>query len=197
MNQNRSLFFTLSFTALALACAGIAAQTYPTALVKAPECRVKDADLQGKYVGECSPSGWAQGKGTALGSLATYTGDFKDGEKHGYGVHLILKTGDRYVGQFKNGKQDGLGHLAWGEKSESAGFYYIGQYKQGKRNGQGIYHLPGGDSYAGKWLDDKQTEGYTPMQVQQIQEQHAKAGIGQHQRPAPATAPAATAIKPQ
>jgi hypothetical protein len=176
MKHTQTLLSTLAFTALSVTCALSYAQTIPTYAVKAPECRVKDVELQGKYVGECDPSGWAQGKGAAKGVDASYTGEFKDGEKHGYGVKMWTKTGDRYVGQFKKELPDGLGMYVWGEKSGYFGYQYIGQYVQDKRHGQGIFNWPNGEGYAGRWVDDAQTEGYTPTQIQQAQETDAKAG---------------------
>jgi hypothetical protein len=176
MKHTHHLFNPMLGTALALFSVLVTAQTIPTYSVKAPECRVKDAELQGKYVGECGPLGWAQGKGAAQGAQAAYTGEFKDGEKHGYGVKIWTKTGDRYVGQFKHELPDGLGMYVWGEQSGYFGYQYIGQYVQDKRHGQGIYHWPNGESYAGRWVDGVQTEGYTPTQIQQGQEADAKAG---------------------
>jgi hypothetical protein len=166
--------------ALALLCFAsglptLQAQTIPNQAVRAPECRVKDPELQGKYVGECGVLGWAQGKGTAQGLIAAYTGEFKDGEKHGYGVKYWNKSGDRYVGQYKRELQDGLGLFTWGEKSGYFGYQYTGQFKQDKRHGQGIFNWANGEGYAGRWVDDAQVEGFTPTQIQQGQETDAKA----------------------
>lgn len=176
MKLTQILFHSIVYASLAISSACVNAQTIPTYAAKAPECRVKDPELQGKYVGECSVLGWANGKGAAKGADSAYSGDFKDGEKHGYGVQIWTKTGDRYVGQYKNELPDGLGMYVWGEKSGYFGYQYIGQYKQDKRHGQGIFNWPNGEGYSGRWVDDAQTEGYTPTQIQQGQEADAKAG---------------------
>ncbi len=164
-------------TLLLASCSHIVvSQTLATGAVKAPECRVKDKELQGKYVGECNASGWAQGKGAAQSADAAYTGDFKDGEAHGYGVKIWTKTNNRYIGQYKNGLPDGLGLFTWGDKSGYLGYQYIGQYKQDKRHGQGIFNWPNGEGYAGRWVEDAQIEGYTPTQIRSGQEADAKYG---------------------
>ena len=41
----------------------------------------------------------------------TYTGDYKDGEKHGTGT-LTLASGDTYTGEFKYGKRHSKGAYA-------------------------------------------------------------------------------------
>ncbi len=55
--------------------------------------------------GECIEGNCVDGNGTyVFDDGETYTGDFKNGEKHGQGIY-IYANGDRYVGQFSNGKK--------------------------------------------------------------------------------------------
>jgi hypothetical protein len=143
------------------------AQTTSTRGITPPQCRVKDLELQDRYVGECDAAGLAHGLGTAKGNQTIYTGDFFHGEKHGHGTQVWTQTGDRYVGQFSHDLRDGLGVYVWGEQSSLKGYQYIGQFKQGVRHGKGIFDWPNGESYAGAWSEDKQLDYYTPTQILQ------------------------------
>jgi hypothetical protein len=167
-------FILTALTVLALS--GVQAQTIPNKAASAPECRVKDPEISGRYVGQCNPMGWAHGTGSAQGATASYTGEFKDGQKNGVGVKLWTQTADRYVGQFKNDFRDGVGLYVWGEKSGLFGYQYNGQFKLDKREGQGIFNWPNGESYAGRWAADAQLDGFTPTQILQGKEFNAKIG---------------------
>ena len=57
-----------------------------------------------------------------------------------------------YTGQFKNGKRHGYGYTKW--RSETV---YYGQWKEGKREGFGFVKYPNGDEYDGEWKEDKRT----------------------------------------
>jgi hypothetical protein len=154
--------------------APVQAQTLPTGAAQAPSCRVKDAELQQRFVGQCDAAGWAHGLGTAKGSNAIYTGEFSHGEKQGYGIKQWLSTGDRYIGQFKADFRDGMGVYVWGDNSSLKGYQYTGQFKHDKRDGQGIFDWANGESYAGQWVNDVQLDGYTPAQFLQAQALKAK-----------------------
>ena len=174
--NTRTPSFLITTLSLVLAHSLASAQTLPTRAASPSACTVKDPEIQGRYVGECNVMGLAHGTGTAQGAAAAYTGQFKDGQKSGYGVKAWTLTGDRYVGQFKADFRDGVGTYAWGEKSGLQGYQYTGQYVQDKRQGQGIFDWPNGESYAGKWANDAQLDGFTPTQILQGQAADAQAG---------------------
>jgi len=89
-------------------------------------------------------------KGTSLYSGgATYVGDFKNYEPHGYGT-FIWANGDKYYGEWKNGKADGNGTKIW-----KNGRKYLGKFKSDKLHGQGTLFYPDGKKYTGEFLNGK------------------------------------------
>jgi hypothetical protein len=84
---------------------------------------------------------------------AIYTGEYKDGMRHGRG-ELIEKDGSRYSGQWYRDKMHGYGVYTWAN-----GDRYEGQWGNGKRNGKGVYTWINGDRYDGGWENDKKN-GY-------------------------------------
>ena len=83
------------------------------------------------------------GKGTYSGNDGSlYTGDFKEGKKHGHGILLIkiyigsqlYPNKDKYEGLWENDKRHGKGAMVWasGEKCES-------EFLNDQLVGQGIY----------------------------------------------------------
>ena len=56
----------------------------------------------------------------------TFTGDFEDGMRHGWGRQTDAGGNDTYIGYFKNGVRHGNGHY------DSKGFRYAGEWKDGK-----------------------------------------------------------------
>nr|QBK89116.1 MAG: uncharacterized protein LCMiAC02_02090 [Mimivirus LCMiAC02] len=105
------------------------------------------------YVGE-TKDGKEHGKGKLSIShghyIETYDGEWKNGEKDGYGVHI-----DRYhiyKGYFKNGKRNGQGIYTHGSDR------YEGEWKNGYRHGKGKSEGEYG-TYDGDWEYDKK-HGY-------------------------------------
>ncbi len=82
-----------------------------------------------------------------------YTGEMKDGKKHGYGV-LMWADGGRYEGEWKDGKEHGHGVMVWGPDTEWAGDRYEGGMENGKTHGRGTYYFANGDKCEGGWKDN-------------------------------------------
>jgi hypothetical protein len=134
----------------------------PAVATAQAKCLVLDPELQGSYAGGCA-GGKAEGEGTAKGS-AVYTGEFRQGKKHGHGVKT-WPWGDRYEGAFADDYKEGWGTYTWGERSVFAGDRYEGGFALDRRNGFGLYVWASGDSYAGPWKDDAITGRATPMMI--------------------------------
>jgi len=43
----------------------------------------------------------------------TYTGTFKEGNKHGQGKVIYLNSGNIFEGNFDNNKKNGFGEMKW------------------------------------------------------------------------------------
>ncbi|MBN3298931.1 AL2CL protein, partial [Amia calva] len=110
---------------------------------------------------------WNQGKPHGKGTLKwederNYTGDFKDGQEHGFGVCLIPRLGeegyDCYKGHWREGKMQRYGICEY-----SNNMVYRGYFKDNLRHGFGILESSRVDSssirYVGHWENDKK-HGY-------------------------------------
>ena len=81
-----------------------------------------------------------------------YTGEWRNGQAHGWGVH-VSHTGSMYEGMFEKNKFHGFGTMTWkrndpkGNNSES----YKGEYKRGKRHGWGHYKWFSGNERVGQF----------------------------------------------
>lgn len=125
-------------------------------------CRVADRELQGEFVGNCDDQGFADGYATISGK-ASYTGQFKKGQKNGFGIKT-WSNGDTYAGQFIDDYKEGQGIYRWGKDSVTPGDVYIGAFKQDQRWGLGTYHWSNGDQFSGHWEANKYLGVATPMQ---------------------------------
>jgi hypothetical protein len=80
---------------------------------------------------------------------STYSGDFLDNLKHGYGHEI---TNDHiYEGYFKNDKKEGDGKLTYKNTPDC----YEGDFKDNLINGTGIYKWANGDIFHGTFKDGK------------------------------------------
>ena len=78
----------------------------------------------------------------------TYTGEFQNGQYHGYGIWKF-NTGINYVGDFKYNLPNGLGFYLYREEK------FIGYLKNDSFNGLGIYINKDGSFYSGEWENGK------------------------------------------
>lgn len=104
-------------------------------------------DSKGDYTGEYK-DGLRHGKGVCkYPSGNVYDGEWENDKENGYGVYT-WPNGDKYEGLFRNGLRNGRGTYTWpsGEK-------YVGQWIDGKRNGQGTDYYSNGDKYVGNWVN--------------------------------------------
>eukprot|EP00667_Euglena_gracilis_P008931 EG_transcript_9058 len=77
-----------------------------------------------------------------------YEGDWKDNLKHGHGTFTI---GDStYEGEFQNGEMTGKGRRVWG-----SGAVYCGDFLLGEMHGFGEYLAADGTKYEGEWQFNK------------------------------------------
>jgi hypothetical protein len=84
------------------------------------------------------------------------TGQFVKGQLYGKGEIRFI-NGNIYVGLFKATKRDGQGKMVYNIPDESEYYTgtYIGEWKRNKRQGQGTMKYDSGNSFTGKWMQDK------------------------------------------
>ena len=98
---------------------------------------------------ECTAGDCINGKGTlAFSSGHIYTGEFKDGARHGAGV-LQLPGGRKIVGVWENNE------IRSGTYTEPDGTVYEGQWRFRERSGQGTLTFPDGRKYIGEFKSGK------------------------------------------
>lgn len=98
----------------------------------------------------CISGSCQNGYGTLiLKSGDRYIGQFKDGKYSGYGTMDFIK-GARYEGEFKNGKFEGEGALTVQDEGK-----YIGDFANGAFSGIGTYYYEDGRVVSGKWSNNK------------------------------------------
>ncbi len=131
------------------------------ALENNPSCVVWNANPQSNervtWSGACA-EGKAEGRGTQVWRYledgdwkeSKYTGEMKDGKRHGSGVY-VRASGSRYEGGYRDGKKHGRGIYVW-----ASGSRYEGGYRDGKKHGRGVYVWADGDRYEGDFRDGKQ-----------------------------------------
>lgn len=83
-----------------------------------------------------------------------YSGDFENGDMHGYGT-FIYSNGDTYSGSWRYGEKSGQGKYVYAD-----GSVYDGEWSIDKKNGQGKCTYANGDVYDGEWnYDTKSGQG--------------------------------------
>ncbi|MEE4266187.1 MAG: 2-isopropylmalate synthase [Desulfobacteraceae bacterium] len=123
---------------------------------------------------ECVEGDCVNGKGTMVSSTGhKYTGEFKDGVRHGEGVMLLpggrklvgvwsgneIRTGTYtapdgtiYEGQWEHRERNGQGALTFPD-----GRKYVGEFKSGQRHGRGTMTWPDGRTYVGDFKQGART----------------------------------------
>ncbi|KAG7378455.1 hypothetical protein PHYPSEUDO_010078 [Phytophthora pseudosyringae] len=85
--------------------------------------------------------------------LGKYTGDWKDGQRHGYGA-LLYANGNKYEGEWVENKRQGRG-VHWVEEKKKLRKQYAGEWYNDHRHGRGTYFHEDGGKYDGLWLNNK------------------------------------------
>ena len=123
---------------------------------------------------ECVEGDCVNGQGTMVSSTGhKYTGEFKDGVRHGEGVMLLpggrkivgvweaneiregtftAPDGTIYEGQWEFRERNGRGTLTFPD-----GRKYVGEFKSGRRHGQGTMTWPDGRTYVGEFKQGTRT----------------------------------------
>ena len=102
-------------------------------------------------------TGKRDGKGISYyrNGYKEYMGDWKNGQRHGHGIHYSSRVRGRilYRGDFENGKYSGVGTLF---HEDSGVPIYIGQFKDGQFSGQGtLLYSKNKPYYTGEFLAHK------------------------------------------
>ncbi|XP_058873774.1 ALS2 C-terminal-like protein isoform X1 [Acipenser ruthenus] len=142
------------------------------------EGRLKNAVYEGHW-----KKGVPHGKGTLRwDDERNYTGDFRDGKEHGFGVCVIPRKEtegyDCYKCHWKDGKMHGYGICEYsnntvyrgyfkdnvhhgfgileGSRTDSNPLRYVGHWENDKKTGYGVWEsINSGESYLGMWLEDQ------------------------------------------
>ncbi|OWZ13857.1 hypothetical protein PHMEG_00012746 [Phytophthora megakarya] len=85
--------------------------------------------------------------------VGKYTGDWKDGQKHGYGA-LLYANGNKYEGEWVANKRHGRG-VYWVEDKKKLRKQYAGEWYDDRRQGRGTSFHQDGGKYEGLWLNNK------------------------------------------
>ncbi|XP_038072348.1 alsin-like isoform X2 [Patiria miniata] len=111
---------------------------------------------------------WHLGKPHGKGTLQwpdgrKYSGQFVQGQQHGYGVYTTPSTekgikAQVYEGEWQESCMSGYGTLRY-----SNGDIYQGDFNDGMRHGHGIIHSSTGNLYIGEWHNDRR-HGYGIME---------------------------------
>ena len=106
--------------------------------------------------------------------LNNYSGEFKNGLYHGYGVYK-LANGNVYEGHWINGEKSGHGIFKWangdvyeggwsedkrsghGLEKWRTGGQYEGDFRNGLKHGHGVNIWPNGNVYDGNWINGEKS----------------------------------------
>ena len=99
----------------------------------------------------CLSGNCNNGKGIYMHELAEkYDGEWREGQRHGYGSQFYANGNLKYEGEYKYNKMDGKGSFYY-----KNGDRYEGDFKDNKRHGIGTYYFANGDRFVGDYKDDR------------------------------------------
>jgi len=102
---------------------------------------------------------WAEGslkgeKSPSSGDGDSYTGEWLNGRKHGYGIYTWGRKsrwfGAKYIGNFENDQKTNHGALIL-----PSGDKYVGGFKKDKLHGKGVWYYSDGSRFIGEFIDGK------------------------------------------
>ncbi|CAD7964384.1 unnamed protein product [Amoebophrya sp. A120] len=91
------------------------------------------------------------GQGKFSDKDSVYTGQWKQGKKHGFGEELWKDDGTKYVGNHVMGNKHGKGKYIWQDGSS-----YEGQFENDVVQGEGVLKDTDGGVYSGQFFDNMQ-----------------------------------------
>ena len=86
-----------------------------------------------------------------------YVGEFKDGNREGYGTAFDIKGTPFYIGEWKDDKFNGYGFLNLGPEGSK-----IGEWKDGKLHGHELTFPKLEESY---WVNGKMVKNFMDMEL--------------------------------
>lgn len=92
---------------------------------------------------QCVQGNCINGSGTKVTRGHTYSGEFMDNHRHGYGTYEF-PNGDRYVGEFVEGRMEGQGTYSYAN-----GDRYKGGFLDNLPNGVGEFEYADGNTVKG------------------------------------------------
>jgi hypothetical protein len=105
-------------------------------------------DGSNTYTGEFK-NGLREGFGNEDCEEYIYEGNYKNDLKEGKGTLTYKKTNDVYEGNFSNNAINGFGFYTWNNKHT-----FKGTFISGKMHGKGVYKWPDGGEYIGDYLNN-------------------------------------------
>jgi hypothetical protein len=98
------------------------------------------------YFGEFSHDKFC-GSGSLNLPFGKYSGDFREGQMHGYG-EMKYKNGQIYTGDWREGRMCGRGMFQFAN-----GDQYDGEFARNQQHGEGVYSYSNGDVFQGHYRD--------------------------------------------
>lgn len=110
-------------------------------------------ELGRQLANQSSPKDVLNGSHSVKYENGTYTGNYKDGLRHGKGTYTY-NNGEKYVGDWEYGAKTGRGVFTTADGSR-----YVGEFLKDDFHGNGEMYFPDGNSYKG-WFDRSLFSGF-------------------------------------